>query len=579
MVKSRTPGRHRRQPESPIDRPIEPKPHRQSPRWVAAMAAIVATMAMTFAVAGGQGQARAAGLDPGSGSGAGLADIVNSIANGVLQPVADQWRIDMCASGATGPGGKADCSMSTNVGIAMVVPGTIELVPKVPYDIAQALLHLPDAPVAEGSARVIGDGVKFALASTGGKATAIAFLPISLATAGASGGRTSVAFAIVGVANAWNTDEIGTSLLGDTSPLGIPLVSIPAIKRLDCYGVVAAAYAEGVGACGNLLGTLDGRIVQTNDSPLPQLQLGLTDPTSVLTDPATILTGVLQSLLASPSNDLIPFTLSKDFGRLTLGGKDLLAFTSDYGFSGPVSVGWLGQKLTFLDKTTHINGKDRINYLGLPTFTPGTPTGIGDLIPSVTTSGPFSLPFLGNVDVPTLPSLPSGTSTTNTLLAKSSTTSTSKQVAKTTTNTLSAQNTDATDSTATTTGNTPPASGDKSPKSGSGVSTWLSKQHQKFGGSNGDSSTKRKPFSFPKHGQTKQGGNNSGSGSTNNGGTESGSDNGGSESGSSNSGSDSSGADSNGGESGGSTSAGSGPTGSGASKGGSSGGSTGGSTK
>ncbi|NNG98868.1 hypothetical protein [Gordonia araii] len=289
-------------------------------------------------------------------------------------------------------GGTADCSQSSGTGIAVVVPDPVYVLP---LDI----WPLPSRPLPSGTAKVIGSGIQFALASTGGKATAISYLPLSLATAGASGGRTSTSFALLGIANAWNTDPIS---VGVTPVLGaLPL--IPAIQRLDCLGAVTAAYAEGLGACGNLLGTFDGRIL-TGDRSIPELQAAITNPFALLdvfTDTDGVLERVIGGLLTGQSLQDI---FTADIARLTVGGDrtgqyglpNLVALTSTYGFQEPITIDWLGQKVVLFPtfKDGDVNGNKGPNYLALPHVIPGTPT---LNLPTVTGLNSFTLPFIGNL--------------------------------------------------------------------------------------------------------------------------------------------------------------------------------------
>ncbi|MFW0788794.1 hypothetical protein [Gordonia sp. CPCC 205333] len=477
-------GRHRQGPVPLIDRPIAAKPRKPQPRWMAGFLAIVVTAAVSMALVGGQGQARAA-LDPGNSSGSSLSDIINNIANGVLQPVADQWRIQMCSSG--GSNGGADCSQSTNVGIAMVVPGTIELVPRLPYDLAQAatvfpidllgiIPDLPNAPEAQGTAKVIGDGVKFALASTGGNATAIALLPLSVATAGASGGRTAIAFAVLGIANAWTTDEIKTSILSIETP-----ISIPGIERVDCFGVVTAAYAEKVGACANILGTFDAKL----DLKKNQLQFGLTNPAGLADDPTSIFSELISSLLTTGNLPALSTLLTEDFGRLYLGGDELLGFTSDYGFSEPVTVNWLGQKVTLFPKMTAANGEQRPNYLGLPTFTAGA-FDATQLLPTIT-AGPFKVPFLDSPLNPTNLTSTSDSATTILAAKKSSPTTLTAKVDENKADEDKADEEGVTPTSSDQPATETPAASENpvddtsTAKSGDGISAWKARQREKFG--------------------------------------------------------------------------------------------------
>ncbi|MGW0039806.1 hypothetical protein [Gordonia sp. NPDC003376] len=364
----------------------------------------MSALVLTFGSAMGAGQGRAAlpGLPDATGS---IGNVIAALAeNALTQGLADQWRLELCASTSDGGpvNGGADCTGSTGAGVAVVLPSTIDLVPDAVYRPAQSLfdsvpdwavgndgkflgvtIPVPDAAVAEGSATVIGDGFQFALASGGGKATAIAYLPISVATAGASDGRTAFAFALVGTANAWTTSEIPVEIF--TLPLG----SLPAIQHVSCYGGLTAAYAEKVGACANVLGTLDVKLDQLQS--IPQVQFALTDPTAILADPADTLTNALDGLFNGRG-----LSLSKDVVRLSLGGSSLLALTSDYGISEPVTIDWLGSRIT-LFPTANINGADRPNRLALPTIDLGDldSTQILPIVSIPQIEFPFGLPTVG----------------------------------------------------------------------------------------------------------------------------------------------------------------------------------------
>lgn len=355
---------------------------RSQARIVTAFLALASVIMLSVGMTMGQGQAKAdvwdalagledlKGLNPASGLGNVVGVIIN---NDGSQTLLEQWRIDACASGAVSGG--ADCSGSTGTGVALVMPGELELAPVVLYQGTQAFYNnvvlqtilgwfgaggtLKDAPLPEGSATVIGDGFQFAMASTGGKATAISYLPVSLATAGASDGRTAFAFALVGLANAWTTSDIPVTVLSvDTG------IDIPGIQSVGCYGGLTAAYAQEVGACANVLGTFDFRFDQLQN--IPQVQFGLTDPSSVLFDTTDVLGKVITDIFAGKTP-----TLSKDFVRLSIGGDSLLALTSGYGLSAPVTIDWLGSQIT-LYSTANINGEDRPNFFALPVIEFGT---------------------------------------------------------------------------------------------------------------------------------------------------------------------------------------------------------------
>ncbi|GAB92631.1 hypothetical protein GORHZ_186_00010 [Gordonia rhizosphera NBRC 16068] len=386
-----------------------------------------------------------------------LGEIIAGIANNeATQEALTALRIELCATGGTSGG--ADCSKSTGTGVAVILPTRIELVPRVddgddtdvlyngtqdylnnpptepvredfPDGVtgdaafaaayAQYLIDLgvqqtavagagaigigvpvPDAPVTEGSAKVIGSGFQFALASGGGKATAISYLPVSLATAGASDGRTAISFAIVGMANAWTTSEIPVTVLGSSEILGVELPSIPAIQQVSCYGGITGAYAEGVGACANVAGTFDFRLDLLKDSP--EVQFGLTDPSAILFDPAGVFGQVITQILNGQ-----PISLSKDFARLSAGGDyDLLSgnfvrFTSDYGTQEPIVINWLGQELT-LNPMVTVNGQERPNHLGAPVLVLNT-LDTGEIVPVIGVPEiefPFGIPTAGPYVIP-----------------------------------------------------------------------------------------------------------------------------------------------------------------------------------
>ncbi|AZG48221.1 hypothetical protein [Gordonia insulae] len=410
------------------------------------VAAGVAAMATVAAVGAGQAMtpqaAEAASISDilagvtsgalGGNSGLGqlgaLKDGLMEVVNGGGADIAEQWRIQLCGSG--GSNGGADCSRSTGVGLAIVAPGRIELVPVAAWDTAAGVYNffdaidnvlpenwqiIPDLRDPEepfGNATIIGDGFQFAFASTGGQATAISFLPVSLATAGASDGRTAYAFALVGMANAWTTDDITTSLVGIDLP-----ITIPGIEHVSCYGGLTGAYAEGVGACANVLGTFDFRWKAANE-----VQFGLTDPTGVLFDPQTVLTNLITAVLTNVTgNGDLPITLSKDFGRLSFGGDyDLLSgnfvrFTSDYGSQAPTTIKWLGQQIT-LNPMVTVNGQQRPNHIGAPVIVWGE-LDTGEIIP-IYYKPEIDLPFgLAPIGPVTFPPASSTTLTTSTLRA------------------------------------------------------------------------------------------------------------------------------------------------------------------
>ncbi|RPA57174.1 hypothetical protein EF294_19230 [Gordonia oryzae] len=401
------------------------------------MVTLLSVLAIGLGVSMGEGQARAAStqdiisglnamtsLNPAAGIGNVVAVLIN---NKGSQAALEQWRIQACGSGASSGG--ADCSGSTGTGIAIVMPGQFELTPDAIYKGAQSIADnqavktilglfgidssLPNAATPLGHATVIGDGFQFAMASTGGKATAISYLPVSLATAGASGGRTAYAFALVGIANAWTTDDIPIVIL--SKPTGL---AIPGIKTVGCYGGLTAAYAEGVGACANVLGTFDFRFTQLDAAgkslSIPQVQFALTDPSAVLTDPSGVFSKVITDIFAGKTP-----TLSKDIARLSLGGDSLLALTSEYGLSAPITVNWLGSTITIYPTAT-INGETRPNMAAPPQIVTGG-LDTSQVIPVITVpriTFPFGLAPLG----PYVSSAPALTTSSARVLAATTTT-------------------------------------------------------------------------------------------------------------------------------------------------------------
>ena len=383
-------------------------------RAAAGAVAVAAATTLGFGQTVGAGHAEASILDDvnavksiNSSPSTVLGSVIGSVVNNpAIQTTLDEWRIKGCATGGTSGG--ADCSASTGTGVAIVVPTSVDLVPRVIYvpiqgavnnDVVKQLLQLigvsasiPDAPEAIGSARVVGDGFQFAYASGGGGATAISYLPVSLATAGASDGRKAYAFAVVGMANAWTTSDVPITILG----LGTGL-KIPGIKSVSCYGGVTAAYAESVGGCVNIAGTFDTRL--DLQQSVPEFQSALTDPSAVLFDPGSVFGQVVAALLNGQ-----PLSLSKDFARLTVGGDRtdayglpvLFTLTSDYGTQAPIVVHWLGSSVTF-NPTVEVNGKVKPNHLGLPVVTlAGVDT--AQLLPTVDIpeiAFPFGVPSVG----------------------------------------------------------------------------------------------------------------------------------------------------------------------------------------
>nr|EMP12418.2 hypothetical protein ISGA_3079 [Gordonia sp. NB41Y] len=472
----------------------KPKPPRSYTRSIVALITLLSALVLAFGSAVGAGESKAAvlpGFPDASGS---IGDVIAALANnGLTQGLAEQWRFELCSSTSDGgpANGGADCTGSTGAGVAVVLPSTIDLVPDGVYKVSQSLFNavpdwlvgsdgkvlgvtvpVPDAAVADGSAKVIGDGFQFALASGGGNATAIAYLPISVATAGASDGRTAFAFALVGTANAWTTSKIPVEIF--TLPLAGD-AGLPAIQHVSCYGGLAVGYAEKVGACANVLGTFDFKFDQLQS--IPQVQFALTDPTAILADPADTLAGALDGLFNGRG-----LSLSKDVVRLSLGGSSIIALTSDYGISEPVTIDWLGSRIT-LFPTANINGADRPNRLALPTIDLGDFDSTQILpvtsIPEI--EFPFGLPTVGpfTSSTPALTGAATTSATTRSVAARSvssstaTSTTTRSQLAAipTTTGSDDADDTPATSTTTTRTTTTSPSTSEPTTSEPSGTDT------------------------------------------------------------------------------------------------------------
>ncbi|WP_307814795.1 MULTISPECIES: hypothetical protein [Gordonia] len=193
--------------------------------------------------------------------------------------------------------------------------------------------------------------------------------------------------------------------------LGNEVGQIPGVKGVGCYGGLTAAHAEGVGACANVAGTFDFRWKETNG----EIQFGLTDPTALLADPGgvlggvggEVLSGLVSALLGGEDIDFDSewFALSKDFARLSIGGDydlfsgNFLRLTSDYGFTAPITVDWLGSTVTFRP-LVEVNGELRPNRLGLPVIEFGQ-LDTGELVPVIRIPSyefPFGLPATEPID-------------------------------------------------------------------------------------------------------------------------------------------------------------------------------------
>lgn len=442
-------GRNGTQRSEKVARRADRKQKRQH-RVVAGAAALATVAAIGAGQAMEPAAAEALSLWPTPTTGSGLAnqikdlkneygtnplgDLFADINNEALAELVEAWRIELCASG--GGNGGADCSDSSTdlggFGVAVVLPDSLELVPVGVYgsfkelydgipqwikDAANVILvpifqtelpfEITPEPDTTGSATVKGNGFQFALAYRDGDATAVSYLPLSIATAGASDGRSAFAFAVIGSAHAWNTGDL------DVTVLGKPLATIPGITGVGCYGGLTAGYADGVGACANVAGTFDFRYQQPNG----EVQFALTDPTALLADPTGVLGGAGLEILSGLASALLGgegvdfdgdwFSLSKDFARLSVGGDhgllsgNFLRLTSDYGFTGPITVDWLGSTVTFRP-LVEVNGELRPNRLGRPVISFGQ-LDTGEIVPVIHIPSyefPFGIPATDDAVIP-----------------------------------------------------------------------------------------------------------------------------------------------------------------------------------
>ena len=177
------------------------------------------------------------------------------------------------------------------------------------------------------------------------------------------------------------------------------ILSWAAISRDDlpgdlvfCMGALAYANSGTAGSCLNVAALLDVRY----DKPDGELQLGLTNPLSVityLTDPGQLLPVIGNALTGQP------IYLLKDFARLNLNGPENIGLTSSYGFAtgrngAPVSLSWLGAEVGLFPGVTHpwgtggwlASSPEFVNYLSLPSFGFAMPTDLSSLIPSLSFS-------------------------------------------------------------------------------------------------------------------------------------------------------------------------------------------------
>lgn len=211
--------------------------------------------------------------------------------------------------------------------------------------------------------------------SLGAGASATAIGPgIAVSTAGIN--RTATAVSVLGIAAA-----------------SAPTLSLGGLNsgQVTCVGVFAYAHSSTAGDCVGVLGLPEG----THDKPGGTVSLALKNPFSLLTD------GLSASdlMAALTSGDSL---LSKDISRLTLGGPDIVALTSDYGFEpiskngAAIELSWLGTEIGLFPTTKNTAGflgnNSSVNYLGLPRI------GSSDagIIPEISV-GDFVVPGLGTI--------------------------------------------------------------------------------------------------------------------------------------------------------------------------------------
>ncbi|QTI70200.1 hypothetical protein [Gordonia polyisoprenivorans] len=254
-----------------------------------------------------------------------------------------------------------------------------------------------------------------------GNETAIAILPGAAVAIPLGAGSSAAALSILGLALATDgvTDFVNGAWATELVPDWVPLIGgmtvgevldFVGIDRADlpddtvfCLGALAAANSKTAGSCLNIAATFDARYIKVADGQQSgEVQLALTNPLSVL----TLLTDqdqLLDILAQAITGD--PIYVTKDVLRLSLNGPENLALTSDYGYSGPIRISWLGSQFVLFPGTaqTHgTNGPDYVNYLSLPTLTLGTPTSLQQIIPT------FDVSSFNFFDLFTIPAFNTG---------------------------------------------------------------------------------------------------------------------------------------------------------------------------
>ncbi|MGW5523834.1 hypothetical protein [Gordonia sp. NPDC003950] len=247
-----------------------------------------------------------------------------------------------------------------------------------------------------------------------GNSTTIAILPGLAAGAALGGDNTTFALAILGLAAATaGVNDLENYLPQDVIDAinGVPGVGPLIITGIEsllpedvifCFGGLAVANSSTAGSCANIAATVDLRY----DKPDGRVELALTNPLSalsLLTDTDQLTQIVLNALTGEP------IYLTKDFARLTLNGAGSgVALTSSYGYTGPVTIGWLGSSLVLFPGAFKAHGDplglgvDFVNYLSLPTFSFGTPSSALQLIPT------FDVPAFNVLDLFDIPAFNTG---------------------------------------------------------------------------------------------------------------------------------------------------------------------------
>ncbi|GAB25647.1 hypothetical protein GOPIP_087_00370 [Gordonia polyisoprenivorans NBRC 16320 = JCM 10675] len=252
--------------------------------------------------------------------------------------------------------------------------------------LTEQFLEWYDSRVGNSTTIAIGPGLAAGAALGGSNSTfALAVLGIAVATAGVHDLENYLPDFIYDLLEELNLADSVESLL----PQDVIL----------CFGGLAVANSSTAGSCANIAATVDLRY----DKPDGRVELALTNPASLLTllsDSSRLGQVVVDALTGNP------IYLADDFLRLTLNGSGAnLALTSDYGYTGPIQISWLGSSLVLFPgtfKAHGTNGPDYVNYLSLPTLTLGAPTSLQQIIPT------FDVSSFNFFDLFTIPAFNTG---------------------------------------------------------------------------------------------------------------------------------------------------------------------------